>query len=305
MQKCLSESENGLQMWTGALPYAILACAIILSLMYFWFAVADRYTVFLYYHDMGPYYPDTSPFSRVTISRYWMTGLVASGAVMVLTTGLTWLLGRLMKGYHVPTWWRVWIVATLLLMIGIPWITMTVNWPTLPLRHAAQVTMVTILGLAFALLPLQLAAERPRYLIGLSLDGSALTLFLLYAVKAELVPRWLSDGRMEWIRMCAAVCLSGAVGLLLLTGLRTWRRLPVPSIQETIVASFCIAYLLMPLAHYIIGTNGYFYLSDSDNFFAQSWLLQLAVWLIAGILVSGVPHLWQHLLIWRRHNGLT
>lgn len=78
-----------------ALLYALPVTALVLSLFYTWFAIADRYFVFLYYHDMGPRYPDTSPFSAITSSRYWMTGLVASGIVMVFYVLVNGLLGRL------------------------------------------------------------------------------------------------------------------------------------------------------------------------------------------------------------------
>ena len=44
---------------------------------YYWFAVANRYVIFLHAHL------DATPFDDVTRSRYWIAGLVASGIVMV------------------------------------------------------------------------------------------------------------------------------------------------------------------------------------------------------------------------------
>ena len=78
----------------SALLHALPVTALVLCLFYYWFAVADRYTVFLYYHDMGSLYPDTSPLSGVTSSRYWMAGLVASGAVLALYGAASWLLNE-------------------------------------------------------------------------------------------------------------------------------------------------------------------------------------------------------------------
>ena len=63
--------------WGTALLCAVPVSLLVLSLFYYWFAVADRFFIFLYYHDMGSVVPDTSPFSPVTSSRYWMAGLVA------------------------------------------------------------------------------------------------------------------------------------------------------------------------------------------------------------------------------------
>ena len=88
--------------WRKAVYHALPVVALMLALFTYWFAIADRYFVFLYYHDMGPLVPDTSPFSRVTSSRYWMTGLVASGAVLLLYTAVVWLLARLLPRYRPP-----------------------------------------------------------------------------------------------------------------------------------------------------------------------------------------------------------
>ena len=92
--------------WRSALYHAVPIVALVAGLLYYWFAVANRHIVFLYYHDMGPVVPDTSPFSSATGSRYWMAGLVASGAVMMLHIVLNWLLGRLLGSYACPPWWR-------------------------------------------------------------------------------------------------------------------------------------------------------------------------------------------------------
>ena len=60
----------GRREWALAVLHALPVTVLVLSLCYYWFAVADRYIIFLYYHDMGPLVPDTSPFSVVTSSRY-------------------------------------------------------------------------------------------------------------------------------------------------------------------------------------------------------------------------------------------
>lgn len=69
--------------------------------------------------------------------------------------------------------------------LGIPAITMSVNWPTLPPALAAACVVATLLGLAVALLPGQWAAERPLDLIWLATDGLGLmpALMLLHAVE--------------------------------------------------------------------------------------------------------------------------
>ena len=92
-----------------AFVWSVPVTSLMLSLLYCWFAVADRHVVFLYYHDMGPRVPDTAPNSFVTSSRFWMAGLVASGTVLVLYTAATLLASWLRRSFRLPAWWRVWL----------------------------------------------------------------------------------------------------------------------------------------------------------------------------------------------------
>jgi hypothetical protein len=42
--------------WSAALLFSMAISALYLYLFYRWFALADRYYLFLYYHDMGPWF---------------------------------------------------------------------------------------------------------------------------------------------------------------------------------------------------------------------------------------------------------
>jgi hypothetical protein len=274
-----------------ALLYALLVTALVLYLFYYWFAITDRYFVFLYYHDMGPRYPDTSPFSVVTSSRYWMAGLVASGAVMVLYVGVNWLLGRLRPNYQPPEWWRVWTLCVGPLLMGIPLITMTVNQPTLPALNAVQITLVTLIGLALALMPGRIATESPVDFILLALDGGALMLILLYLSALEDVPWWLASGRTLYLGMLVTCLVVGIAWLFIMTGLRIWRRTSIPGAVAVFIAGLCVAYLLMPLVHHVSFTDGYYYISDKDNFFARNGALQIIAWLVVAVIALGVTRL--------------
>jgi hypothetical protein len=282
--------------WRSALLHALPVMALVLYLFYHWFAIADRHIVFLYYHDMGPLYPDTSPFSAVTSSRYWMSGLVASGSVMMLYAAASWLLGRLAANYRSPAWWRVWALCAVPLLIGIPLITMTVNQPTLPLLNAAQTTLATLIGLALALMPGKMAAERPGDLVLLIFDGCALMLVLLNIIGIEEVDRWLANGRTWWLWMMVVGSVSGVVWLLIMTGLRAWWRTSIPSAAALFTAGLCVAYPLTILIHYVSFTDGYYYISDMDNFFARNIVLQIMTWLIIAALALGVTRLREYLV---------
>jgi hypothetical protein len=277
--------------WLTAVPFALAITLFLLSLFAYWFGVADRYRVFLYYHDMGPLVPDTSPFSTVTASRYWMSALVAAGAVMILYVASNWLAGRFFSDYRPPAWWQVWGLCAPALLLAIPLMTMNLNRPVLPARHAVQVTLTALAGLALALAPGRMAARHALDLFLLSLDGLALMLLLSAALGLERFGRWLTGGNCFYIGAMALSVVVGLFLLLALTILRTWRRRPTPSRWELFVAGLCVAYLVMPLLHHVGFTDGYYYISDSDNFFTRDVRLQLAIWLVILLLAAGVTWL--------------
>ncbi len=253
-----------------------------LGCMYLWFARANRYVIFLYDHDMGPLYPDTSPFSRVTTSRYLMTGPVAAGAVLVVYACSNWLADRLCRGYHPPAWTQVWLVAAVPLVVGLPVITMTQNQPTLPALLALAVTGVALVALAFALPPATLAASRPRALLWLAADGWGVALLLLTLIQVDKVRFWLSSGRTAFAVAMAGGALAGLGWLLLLRWLRVRRGQAAAGVGQMLYAGACVAYLLLPFLHYSLGTDGYFYITDSDNFFARTLFAQIFAWAATG-----------------------
>jgi hypothetical protein len=283
-KNCLSASA-ALKRWCGAVLFALPVVVAILAAEYTWFAVADRYIVFLYYHDMGPFVPDTSPFSAVTASRYWMSGLVVCGAVMLFYTVVNGLCGLVLADYLPPDWRRVWVLCAVPVVIAIPAITMTVNAPVLPLWNAAQVTLATLAGLAVALLPGEWAAAQPVNLVWLACDGWGLTWVVYGITAAQFLPRWLRTGGTQWIIGWALALVVGVVWLLVMSGLRFWRRKQVPGSGEVLLAGAGIAYLLMPLFHHVSFTDGYYYISNSDNFFAQKVWFQGVVWLACVVFV--------------------
>ena len=281
--------------WWPSLLVALPVTAIVLCLYYYWFAVADRYIVFLYYHNMGPLVPDTTPFSAETGSRYWMAGLVAGGAVMMLYSALSWLMGRVVRNYRTPAWRRVWAMCALPLLIGIPVITMTTNQPTLPLLNAAQTTLAALIGLALALMPAKMAAERPGALLLLASDGWVVMLLMVSAAMFERLKPWLASGGVLYVQMMVVGLIAGVVWLLIMTGLRAWRRTSIPSVAELFSAGLCEAYLLMPLLHHVSFTDGYYYISSKSNFFASTVVAQIAAWLLVVAIAVGVTRLRRQL----------
>jgi hypothetical protein len=307
--------------------YAAPVSLIVLGLNYYWFAVADRYAIFLYGH-LG-----ATPFDERTRSRYWMSGLVACGIVLVLDLFVHWFLGRLagirFRRHAPPAWWQVWLVAAPLLALGIPAITLTVNQPTLRPSDAAACVVVTLAGLALALAPGRLAAQRPLELAWLAFAGLGLapSLLLLRALElpsAGLAARhtaylisggsllggmlWLLlavwiRGRQHWLQRAAHRLAprlydpprpapqpdpSAHTG----TGTRSTRAGLLAESVKLLVSAFCLAYLLLPLAHHVYLTPAkYRYISASTNFFALNPGMQFASLLVCVVLAVGGTYL--------------
>ena len=275
--------------WKPALPFAFAISLLILGLFYYWFAIADRYAVFLYGH-LG-----ATPFDHVTSSRYWMSGLVACGAVMITYTMGIWLLGRVAAFrqaiYAPPAWWRIWLLCVPFLAIGIPVITMRCNAPVLPPLNALTCLLATVVGLALALMPGALAAQRPGELLWLMADGAGLMPSLLLLRAVELPARGLIG--VGTARLVAiGSLLAGALWLGAMTALRMWRHKAYPAATALFVTGLCQSYLLMPLIHHLFFTPArYRYISASSNFFAFSAGLQALVFLAAAALAVGTARL--------------
>lgn len=275
-----------------SLLHAVPISAFILGLFYYWFAIADRYAVFLYEH-LG-----ATPFDHVTSSRYWMAGLVASGMVMIAYAGVNWLLGRAAalrrQEYRPPAWWRVWALCAAPLSIGIPAITMTVNQPTLSPSNAIPCVIATWIGLALALMPGDWAAHKPAELAWLALDGLALMPCLTMLRAVELPGRGLAISTTLAYVLAFGSVFIGAIGLGVTTALRAWRRAPQPGAMAVLAAGLGVSYVLMPVAHHVFATPpGYTYISTASNFFAFTPGVQLVALCAAALLAIGVTYLRQ------------
>jgi hypothetical protein len=270
--------------------HGLPSAATVLVLFCTWFGIRDRYIVFLYFHDMGPRFPDTAPFSAVTASRYWMAGLVAAGIVMCLYVGVNLLVGRLWPGYRPPAWWRVWLVAAALVAVGIPLVVMSVNAPRLPWLNAAQVTLAATVGLGLAVAPAGLAARQPGRFFLLVVDGGAAAGVLF---GAEFTLRVLEMAQRGAARPLAILGVWTAASLMLLLAMTVVyaRRPPPPPAWQLAVAGLCVAYLLLPAVHHLGFTDGYYYITTADNFFADTWPLQVLAWLVTASVILAITWL--------------
>ncbi len=289
-----------------ALLDATLIALFILSVFYYWFALANRSIIFLYDH-VAEGLPRAEPFDAMTSSRYWMAGLVATGAVMVVYTGIYWLLGqlRVWRRYAAgpPLWHQVWILCALPLTIGIPLITLTVNRPTLPPTLAVACVGSTLVGLALALWPAAWAARRPLDLLWLGGDGIGLMPILLVLRVVELPSQGLSIREPVAALVAIGSIVIGAGWLVVMTGLRLWRHKSLPGASALLASGLGSSYLLLPLLHYLLGRVEYRYITTASNFFAFHFSLQLFIFIVAGGLALGVTMLRRRLSPWSRRDS--
>jgi len=272
--------------------YALPACLIILSLFYYWFVIADRNDVFLYYHNMGPRVPDTSPFSFVTASRYWMSGLVACGFVLLIYFPINFVLFRVRKIYFPPDWRKILLFSFPILTIGIFIITMTMNKPLLPFQQAAKILIATLASLAVVLKTAELANEKLLKLFLYGAEGFAMGMLMLITTgwisNSVYLPAW----RINFFLILYAVCFA----IIAVTSVfYIWKKIKsTPTI--IIVFSLAIIYPFGAVFHYLAGTDGHYYISNSNNFFIQNIWAQLLIWIAMVFFVSAVA--------WLRNSGI-
>jgi len=279
--------------WRRAIAHAIPALGCVLYLLVRWFVVANRAIIFLIDHELGPDF-DTTALGQMTVSRYWMAGLVACGALLAVAVAAGWLLGRVWRRYRAPDPRRVWAVSAPVLVVAVPLITMRLGTPHLPGSIAAQATVATLLGIALAALAYRAAVERPREAFWLALDGlgvGALTVTISSAL--SYLTRDTVHVRPVYLVVSGVLLAAGIGWLLFVAGVRWQRRAPPARVGELLIAGLAAAYLALPLAHHIntIVIDGYPYISGSENFFAATVGWQVVGWACTTIVTVGLTRL--------------
>jgi len=268
-------------MWMGAFLSAGPVSAFVVSLFYYWFGVANRYVIFLYGHF------GAGPFDALTVSRYWMTGLVTAGMTAILYAIANWLGGRIAgiryRRYTPPLWWQVWLLCVPLVGPGALVIMTRLNYPTLPVSLALGCSATALAGLVLAIMPGRMAAERPGELLWLAACGLGLAPSLLLLRACELA--W--SGRVS-PGMAYGLALGGTlVGALWSCGvvvLRAFRSEAEWETRHLIASALIWSYLVGPVVHYLLLTPpGYHYITAASNFFASSPTVQAFCFLTLGL----------------------
>jgi len=272
---------------------AIVAGALIAmttsALYILWFVLLDRRFIFLYEH-LG-----ATPFDASTASRYWMTGLVAGGIVLLFYGAANLLLRWRRKEYCAPDWWRVWLWA---LLPSLPVLLLTVMFwgaPPLPLVLALVVALVFAAALGLAIYAATLLAMEPAAALRAWLDGLAFApLLILLPLSVEFSLRRSAPAALA---IPVFLAFAGVVWMMITGWVYRRFQVPYPPASQVVLAGLVSAWLLLPVLHYAISRPGHIrYISDAGNFFAGGFWLQMAA------LLASVGIVW--LGGWRRGGSV-
>jgi hypothetical protein len=267
-------------------PWAGLVISVMLGLFYYWFAIANRYVVFLYEH-LG-----AGPLQEPNYSRHWMAGLVASGALLCVYALVGWCYRSVVIAFHktdhLPFWQHVWLLSAPPVAIGIWAITTRCNFPTLPWPLSARCIIATWIGMALALWLADLIVQQTSEALWVILHGAGMVPILLLLRAVELPFYGLASP--------APACLLGTAGLvagvLWMAGMARWRlvwRRPPLSPFSIFCAGLGLSYVVLPFAHYLFLTPpGIRYISTAGNFFAMSPVVQWMCWGIGALAVFAI-----------------
>lgn len=261
------------------LAYSIPICIIILALMYYWFAIEDRNSIFLYYHDMGAKVPDTSPFSFVTSSRYWMSGLVANGFVFLLYSFFTFIRLQFKGGFSQPDKLHVLYICAPILIVGTLIITMTMNEPVLPFNHALKVALANLIGLMIALYTAQITSKNFLHNVFQVIDGFAIGLMMnasTWLENIDTMPAWRVMVLLKIYMICFILIIITSVGYI--------KTRKSQKVHALFLYCLAIGYLFGSLFHYLFGTDGHYYITNSDNFFTRNIAVQFIIWIFIFLL---------------------
>lgn len=280
--------------------YTLLIVIIEWGLFFYWFGIANRYEIFLYGHL------NAQPFDTRTVSRYWMTGLVAAGAVSIGYGLLNWFVARWMgvfrKKYIPPNWISVWLLSIFPVGAGIVWITATQNSPVLPLPMALNVATIAVFALAPALTVATKMAFPTWRIFGTFAAAGGIPPIVLLLRTVELPAQRILSITQAAVLAFGGVVF-GAVWLVIVLSILRQRHIQLPW-QNIILFGGYFAYEILPLIHYLYLTpSPYHYITVTDNFFAKSWRVQGISWLAAIGIVAGAEYISKSIEKIRRRDA--
>jgi len=254
--------------------FSFIISGIVLVLFFYVFVVADRTQIFLYNHLTF------TPQDYTTQSRYFMAGLVISGFVFVVYLLLRLLVRKPINSRSLLK------QITLPISIGILYITLVLGRPTISLPFAVATVASTLIGLTLSFYTAEyLFCQRLQsFRVLPAIIGLVPLLTLFHAVEFY--------GHLPSITLTRALFVSlGTVGFaLVVLGLSNFffrhKKIYFPATMPSFALSLWVAYVLMPLVHFLQTPFSSKYFTTADNFLAKNPFLQLIILITAFSILS-------------------
>lgn len=270
--------------------HSLIVSVAVFILYFLWFLVLDRRLIFLYGHR------HTTPFDADTASRYWMTGLVAGGVVLLANVVSGFLLRMLYRDMELPDWRRVWKNVCFILAVPILVLLLFIGRPAIALPLSLWIMVVLFASIGLALYAGSFIVRRFRESVWLFFEGLALVPVL------QILPLAIDYGIRRslpstFIIAPLILIFAALLWLFVMTLLHKPFKQPFASQTNIFLSGLVVLYLLLPLVHYANSRPGYIrYISNSANFFAREvWVQVAALLMAAGVLrIAGK---------WRKQNS--
>ena len=260
---------------------SIFVTVISLGIYFYLFGCADRKIVFLYEH-LG-----LTPFDKMTIGRYWMTGLVLSGFLTIL-----YLITRLILRFTIKlekiSWRTIIKLSVIPLIVGVVLITMTLGEPKLTLLIAISSASALIIGVSigFSVVDDLIKDFRPTFIY--LIFGLGLVPFLVLFRVLELPEKGILAMNISLLVIVSSI-VGGFFWLFISYRIFKFNR---PRLTDVIKGTIAIGYIGLPLLHYLIATpKGIPYITSDDNFFADNMILRITNWILLILIVFLVEKL--------------
>lgn len=261
------------------IPYifSIVLSLFVWGLYFLWFIVQDRRLVFLYGHL------HTTPFDQATLSRHWVTGLVASGLVFFLSLCIFSILKKRAPTLNFSVK-HVWKNACVLTCMPLSILLGLFGTPPMPIIMVILILLVLSLSLRLVLEAAHALVYHPKNTLFLWLDGLIFfpSLFLL-PLLADYVIR--KSPQIHAILPTIGVVLALVVGgpfiwFLIMRYIRRIQNIPHFSPKKLLLSVIMTTYILLPLGHYGISRPEHLYITNRSNIISTQWWIQLTVFVI-------------------------
>jgi hypothetical protein len=223
-----------------------------------------------------------TPFDVFTASRHWMTGLVASGIILIADTLIGMIVKKFHHNYKFPDWKTVWKYSCLSLTVPLLVILTFFGKPPMPILLSLWILIILFCGLRLALYASSFIITNFHRSVWYFFDGLA---FLpLLTILSPAIAFGLIRAAMQttfFLVVPAVVIVGGLLWFGVMTLVYRRFKKPYPTLTDSFLSGLTTSYLLLPLLHYVGSRPGYTrYITNSENFLANALWIQLMAYLV-------------------------